>query len=176
MPLDWITVFSDWVDRNVFTIRSIISGTLVVGTIGVLMRTKYGQRLKSTSPLLQEVAQHKGQIFGKYIVQDSKVFFYHEPFWHRFILGRTKEPVISDCLCIQMNHQEKLKKEYLEEFVSHRVGLLQIEKVEDGIVYGTPKIKLKWYHLWRSNMDKHASRWLLAQKNSSQAWWKKVWF
>jgi hypothetical protein len=155
---DFLTYFSDWVDRHVFTIRTIITTTASITCVVMISKTKHGKRVRPHSSFLQNLTAQKCSIFGKFLVHDHTLYFYHEPLFLRLLMGRTAFPRLSDCLRVDIKGINDSK--YFKTFLDNRMGLLQLEGGGTDTVIGVPKIKLKWYHLWRTNMHLHAGKYL----------------
>jgi hypothetical protein len=159
-------------DRNIFTIRSMISGTMVIGSILIVRTTRHGQRVKMHSSLLQELAHYQSRIFGRFIVQQSTIYFYHEPFWIRLICGRKRHPSLEDCLQVRIKHQDAVGSEFWKGKLDHKMGLLQIDRVDQQAVFGTPLVKLQWYHLRRTDIASLA-RESMAARTVPTPFWKR---
>jgi hypothetical protein len=143
MSADPVTKFSEWMDRNVFMVRSAISTAMAITAFTIIRQSKHGKRISTKT--LQQFNHQK--LFGKFLVQDSKLYFYHEPFFLRFVLGRRSTPEITDCVLVQLPERVKVL-----DLCKNQMGMLQLQKIEQDHVIGTPLIRLKWYHLRRTDM------------------------
>ena len=158
---DGLNKISNFIDRNLFTIRSLLSSTVILSLIGVAYSTRYGRRITPDGlggPLFKRLVEKRAFLYGKFQFKEDELLFFHQPFLQRLLLGRRASTNTSDGIHIKLQDGVDLEQLKASQSLDHRMGKLQLlGKSISGpnvLVLGVPFVRLKCYHITRTNLFK----------------------
>jgi hypothetical protein len=150
---DLVKELSIFIDRNLFTIRPILSSIVCITAAALVFQSKNGKRRTDLASMLR----CRGSIlFGRFIV-DNQINFYHEPVLLRLVRGRRAMAQIPSKHLVPI-HIQGVTLKCAEDWISIKAkihgkfGLIKVLGANEGFINTKAYIRNRWFHVLRTEV------------------------